>query len=270
MKTLFAVLLLLPFPFLHAAHADLLIAHARMWQEEDPRLQGRDEMMDHFSIYYDVLAVGRGVLTTHKPTPASPEFKAYPNSVLVSFYWRTATNPLPRDAILILCRDPACRSDGDYYALGLEVRRGIIPFAPDVWSNLLLKSDSDIVGPALASDMALAIAEKNAIEKGATSENIFLLPPRGEPFLDRIVNVFYSQPPHLYEYTLRLNERGDILNESMPMINRFYQAGEDLDAFMSRVYANDNRGVPFRLHPRPSASETQATAPEAAIHAPIP
>ena len=39
------------------------------------------------------------------------------------------------------------------------------------------------------------------------------------------------------------------------------QPGEDLEAFMAREYANDNRGIPFRLPPHPSASEAPPDVP---------
>lgn len=247
MKKFVAIVILFIFPVLHTAHANLLIVHARMWPEEDPLLQSRDKMMARFSIYYNVLDVGRGVLTTLQPTPFSPEFTTYPSSVSVSLYWRTVTNPLPRNAILILNHDARYQNDGEYNVLGLEANRGILPYDPEIWNNILFKSDSEIIGEPLPPELALANAEKNAMEKGAIQKNIYLLNPRGDSSLDWAVNVFYLLPPYLYQYTIRLNNRGEILHETMPLINRFYQPGEDLEAFMSREYAADSRGVPFRL-----------------------
>ena len=171
------------------------------------------------------------------------------------------TKPLPVDAILILSND-GWESGSSYYIVAPMPWRTILPYSPEAWEETMKKTDAELIGDPLAPELALAVAEKNAIEKGATPENIYLLNPRGDA-KRWVVNVFYFLNPYLYEYSLWLNDRGDVLDETMPMINGFYKPGEDLAAFMAREYTNDNRGVPFRLQPRPSASETPPAIPTA-------
>lgn len=133
-----------------------------------------------------------------------------------------------------------------YFIVAPVPWRTIFPYSSEVWEKSLKMTDDELIGNPISPELALAIAEKNAVEKGATPANIYLLNPRGDA-RRWVVNVFYYLAPYLYEYALWLNDRGDVLDESMPMINEYYKTGEDLGAFMSREYATDNRGIPFRL-----------------------
>ena len=248
--------------------AEVIIARGRLCQEEDPFLRNQDNLVPQTGVYYDVLEVGRGHPKTESFTYQFPGDQLHTNAVCVDIYWKTITKPLPVDAILIISNDGGERWSS-YYIVAPEPWRTILPYSPAAWEETMKKTDAELIGEPLSTELALAVAEKNAIEKGATPENIYLLNPRVDA-RRWVVNVFYYADPFLYEYALWLNARGDVLDETMPMINRFYQAGEDLDAFMSRVYANDNRGVPFRLHPRPSASETPPVSTGELNHAPAP
>ena len=251
-----------------SSFAGVVIARGRLCQEEDPFLRYQDNLVPQTGVYYDVIEVGRGPLETKSFTYQFPGVQPHTNVVRVSIFWKTMTKPLPVDAILILSNDGRERWSS-YYIVAPEPWRTILPYAPAAWEETMKKTDAELIGEPLSTEMALAVAEKNAIEKEATPENIYLLNPRVDA-RRWVVNVFYYADSFLYEYALWLNARGDVLDETMPMINRFYQAGEDLDAFMSRVYANDNRGVPFRLHPRPSASETPPVSTGELNHEPAP
>ena len=244
-----------------SSDAEVIIAHARLCQEEDPFLRNQDERVPLSSVFFDVLEVGRGHLKTESYAYQFPGDKLHTNVVCVYIHWKAMTKPLPVDAILILSND-GWESGSSYYIVAPMPWRTILPYSPEAWEETMKKTDAELIGDPLAPELALAVAEKNAIEKGATPENIYLLNPRGDA-KRWVVNVFYYQDPDLYEYALWLNDRGDLLDETMPMINDYYKPGEDLAAFMAREYANDNRGVPLRLQPHPSTSETPPAIPTA-------
>ena len=250
----FAALIQIPY-----SHAGVIIARARLCQEEDPFLLDKDELVRLSSVHYDVLEVGRGALQTDSYTYQFPGDQPHTNAVCIDIYWKTMTKPLPVDAILIMSNEGWSRWSS-FYIMAPEPWRTILPYSPEAWEETLRKTDAELLGDPLAPGLALAVAEKNAIEHGANPESIYLLNPRGDA-RRWVVNVFYYQDPHLYEYALWLNDRGDVLDETMPLINRYYKSGVDLEAFMAREYANDNRGIPFRLPPHPSASEAPPDVP---------
>lgn len=225
--------------------SEVIIARGQLCQEEDPFLRNQDILVPQTGVYYDVVEVGRGTLQTKSFTYQLPSNQPHTNVVRVSIYWETMTTPLPADAILILSKDGWERWPS-YYIIAPVPWRTILPYTPEAWEKTMRKTDAELIGNPLPPEVALTVAEKSAIEKGVDVENIYLLRP-GEDARRWVVNVFYLRPPYLYEYAVWLNARGNILNETMPLINRFYQPGEDLEAFMSREYAADSRGVPFRL-----------------------
>ena len=236
-------------------HAEVIIAHARLCQEEDPSLRNQDELVPLSSVFFDVLEIGRGHLKTESYTYQFPGDQPHTNVVRLSIYWKTITKPLPVDAILILSKD-GWESGSSYYIVAPSPWRSLLPYSPEAWVEALRKTDAELLGDSLSPELALAIAEKNAEEKGATPGNIYLLNPRQDARL-WIINVFYHLHPYLYEYAIRLNDRGDVLDETMPLINRYYKPGADLETFMAREYAADNRGIPFRLQNRPQRKSGQ-------------
>ena len=224
--------------------AEVFIVHGRLCQEEDPFLRNQDERMRNATVSYDVLEVGRGHLHTQSYTYQFPGDQPHTNVVCVDIFWKTIVKPLPIDAILILSNDD-WEQASCYYVLAPVPWREILPYSLEAWDETLKKTDAELIGNPLAPELALAVAEKSAIEKGASPENIYLLQPREDAHRWGM-KVFYLQSSYLYEYALWLNDRGDVLDETMPTINEFYKPGENLEAFMSREYANDNRGIPFR------------------------
>ena len=227
------------------SNAEVFIVHGRLCQEEDPFLKNQDERMRTATVSYDVLEIGRGHLRTQSYTYQFPGDQAHTNTVCVDIFWKTIAKPLPIDAILILSNED-WEQASCYYVLAPVPWREILPYSPEAWKEIMKKTDAELIGNPLSTEMTLAVAEKSAIEKGASTENIYILRPREDAHRWGI-KVFYYQNPYLYEYALWLNDRGDVLDESMPMINEYYKPGEDLGAFMSREYATDNRGIPFRL-----------------------
>lgn len=72
----------------------------------------------------------------------------------------------------------------------------------------------------------------------------------------------------LDEDALWLNDRGEVLDEPMLMINRYYKPGEELEAFMACEYANDNRGIPFRPPPTPPRPKHRRASQQGRAHLP--
>lgn len=243
------------------SYAGVVIARGRLCQEEDPYLRNQDELMHNSSVHYDVIEVGRGHLQTKEYAYQFPGDQLHTNAVCVDIFWKTMTKPLPIDAILILSNDGWSRWSS-YYIVAPVPWREILPYSPEAWEKVMKQTDAELLGDPISSELALAVAEKSAIEKGASPDSVFLLSPREDAHM-WVVNVFYLQPPYLYEYAIRLNDRGDILDETMPLISDYYKSGEDVDAFMAREYANDNRGIPFRRSDYSAApASTSESQPE--------
>ncbi len=237
------------------ASAEILIIHGRLLPETDSRRGEQLKPISRGYVRYEIIEIGRGKLDSAISNTSKNENGQVisTNAIPISFLLRTAQGPLPPDAILILDNGfwEQFWPEHSYRVLGEESWRGILPYSPETWKAILEKSNEELaeVPPAdrLTRDKIYEVLAKSLAARGITEQDIYIWFLRRIPF-QWIVNACFLKDGQLYDYTVTVNDRGDILIDYEPKPNRYYQAGEGVAAFFSRERPDFK---PLRRHEKP-------------------
>lgn len=239
------------------ASAEILIVHGRLCPETDSRQREHEYWMKRAHVNYEIIKIGRGVLNPNISNIYHDENGrvASSNAIPVTFYLSTGQDPIPHNAILILDNGfwEQFNPQHSYRVLGEESWRGIVPYTPEAWEAILKRSNEELaeVPPAdrLPQEEVYAVAASTLMGTGVAEQDIYFWALRRIPF-QWIVNACFLKDGQLYDYSATLNDRGDILDESEPKLNRYYRSGEKIDAFFSREHP-DRRS--YRRYDIPTA-----------------
>lgn len=223
------------------ASAEILIVHGRLLPETDSRQKSIEYWMNDVFVHFEIIEIGRGKLDANISNICKDENGQVisTNAIPINFLLRTGQDPLPPDAILILDNGfwEQFVPQHSYRVLGEEAWRGILPYSAEAWDAILEKSNDELaeVPPAdrLSREDIYEVLAKPLMRLGVAENDIYIWLLRRIPF-QWIVNACFLKDGQLYDYTVTVNDRGDILNDARPEPNRYYQAGEEVDAFFSR------------------------------------
>jgi hypothetical protein len=237
------------------AFADILIVHGRLLPETDSRWREQLKPISRGYVRYEIIDIGRGELDSNISNTCKDENGQVisTNAIPISFLLRTGQDPLPPDAILILDNGfwEQFVPQHSYRVLGEEAWRGILPYSAEAWDAILEKSNDELaeVPPAdrLSREDIYEVLAKPLMRLGVAEKDIYIWLLRRIPF-QWIVNACFLKDGQLYDYTVTVNDRGDMLNDARPEPNRYYQAGEEVIAFFSRERPDF---TPLRRHEQP-------------------
>lgn len=241
------------------ASADILIVHGKLLPETDSRRREPVYPITRAYIRYEILKIGRGKLDPN----ISNSYKddngnlVSSNAIPISFFQRTAIESLPPNAILILDNGfwEQFTPQHSYRVLGEDARRGILPYSPAAWQAILKKTNEELADTPSAKQLppeeAMAQAEQHLAKIGVTANDAFYFYPRRFPFQVTVGGV-YLQNEKLYDFCFIFNDRGDVLNEIGPKLDRYYKPGEELETYFIRNYPGRR---PYRRYDIPTRPE---------------